>query len=207
MRKNRLFILGIFTVMVALVSLSLVSGTWAKYTSTVSGEDTAKVAKWDVKYDSTSGAATETTIDFDLFQTIVDTVDNNTDADVDGILLAPGTKGSFEFTIKNDSEVNANYSINFELSSALQALPLVWEVKIFHSDLGNSTLGSFPADVTMPGASDPHNFDMGTEITYTIFWEWPFEAVEPNTNAVDTQHGIDAVSGTTSITIVFEQVD
>ena len=203
MRKNRLFILGIFTVMVALVSLSLVSGTWAKYTSSISASGTARVAKWDVKYNSTSGAATETTIDFDLFKTIVDTVDGNPDDEVAAERLAPGTKGSFKFTIKNDSEVDANYSIDFELPSALQALPLKWEVTISRNGTDDPTLNSFPTNVTMPLASEPHNFDMGTEITYTISWEWPFDGVD----ADDTKHGIAAVSGTTSIRIVFVQVD
>ena len=69
MKRNKLFILGICTVMVALVSLSLVSGTWAKYTSTVSGSSAARVAKWDVVYTdnaatATSGAKNSQTINF-----------------------------------------------------------------------------------------------------------------------------------------------
>ena len=115
MRKNRLFILGIFTVMVALVSLSLVSGTWAKYTSTVSGKDTARVAKWDVKVNTVKGASTKQTVTFDLFSTtaILDTKDGLAETDVtnnpddDKNVIAPGTKGKVTFTLRNDSEVSA----------------------------------------------------------------------------------------------------
>lgn len=48
MKKNKLFLLGLFVVFAAVLSLSLVSNTLAKYTSSDSGSDTARVAKWGI---------------------------------------------------------------------------------------------------------------------------------------------------------------
>ena len=39
MKKNRILIAGVITAFVALITLSLVSGTWAKYTSQVQGSE------------------------------------------------------------------------------------------------------------------------------------------------------------------------
>lgn len=48
MKKNKLFLLGLFVVFAAVLSLSLVSNTLAKYTSTKQGSDSARVAKWGI---------------------------------------------------------------------------------------------------------------------------------------------------------------
>ena len=48
MKKNKLFLLGLFVVFAAVLSLSLVSNTLAKYTTSESGSDTARVAKWGI---------------------------------------------------------------------------------------------------------------------------------------------------------------
>ena len=206
MKRNKLFILGICTVMVALVSLSLVSGTWAKYTSTVSGSSAARVAKWDVVYtdnatNDTSGAVDTQTINFDIFGTIKDSngsTENNVATGTNETLIAPGTKGEFQFSIRNDSEVNAKYSIDFELPTELANLPLVWSVVVSGNQTGS--YDTFPADVT------DVQFNMTHEVIYVITWEWPYETT-PNTDAADTQHGIAPVSGSATIKITFTQVD
>ena len=41
MKKNKIFTLGLVITFVFVVSLTLVSGTFAKYTSTVTGNDSA----------------------------------------------------------------------------------------------------------------------------------------------------------------------
>lgn len=197
MRKNRLFILGIFTVMVALVSLSLVSGTWAKYTSTVSGEDSAKVAKWEVVYRETDqadvegGAATTETIEFDLFKTVIDTKNDATETDIaanDGSLIAPGTKGEFKFTVTNNSEVNATYSITYVVT--LNGVPVQFSV---NSGAASSSIANV----------EDAELGMGDSVTYTITWEWPYDG----TDSTDTQHGINETSVSVSATIEFVQVD
>ena len=193
MRKNRLFILGIFTVMVALVSLSLVSGTWAKYTSTVSGSDSARVAKWAF---TTVDLAHEK-VEFNLFNSIKDSNGTDAETDVAANLIAPGTSGSFSFSVKNESEVNAVYTVAYTSNEA--GVPLV-----FSTD-GSSWVGTLE-ELNVTDAA----FDMGDTVNITVHWKWAFEGGE----AAGWQDSNDTSLGTTgtaeptvAISLTFTQVD
>ena len=191
MKKNRLFILGIFTVMVALVSLSLVSGTWAKYTSTVSGEDSARVAKW--AFTTVDLGAQE--VEFDLFNS---TGDYNNVAANDGSLIAPGTSGSFSFSVKNESEVNAVYTVAYTSNEA--GVPLV-----FSTD-GSSWVGTLE-ELNVTGAA----FNMDQTVNITVHWKWAFEGGEAAgwQDSNDTSLGTAGTLAepTVNISLTFTQVD
>ena len=104
MRKNKLFIAGLVTVFVALVSLTLVSSTWAKYTSTSTGSDTARVAYWGFNTES------KVVID-DLFKNVYDNVSASAD------VVAPGTNNTV--TVKyqpNGGAPEVAYEIKYELT-------------------------------------------------------------------------------------------
>lgn len=197
MRKNRLFILGIFTVMVALVSLSLVSGTWAKYTSSVSGSDSARVAKWEFTLNSVavtnSAVATPQDVTFDLFKTIKDT-DGSAETDLsatDGSIIAPGTQGSFDLVINNTSEVNATYSIDYTITNE-DSIPVQFSVD-------GTNWSSSLEDV----AATPIAHTNGTK-TITVQWKWAFDG---NDN-VDTLLGLDGDAEiSVAVKITFTQVD
>lgn len=193
MKRNKLFILGICTVMVALVSLSLVSGTWARYTSTVSGSDTATVAKWNWTYNGGT-LKTGEALTFGLFDTIVDTVDSATDEDVDAGLIAPGTKGQFKLSFTNASEVNAKYTVTF--SSSEEVAPIVYSVN------GTDWVG------TIAELSTSADVDMGDFAEITVYWQWAFEETSNGwTNADDTALGLSPVTHKVTATVVFDQVD
>ena len=213
MKKNRLFMLGLVTVFVAVLSLTLVSSTFARYTSTVTGGDSAKVAKWLVTYedqdDTVNGAAASTNITFDLFNDVkeldehgIPTDENETDISNDnGTLIAPETGGTFEFTLSNLSEVNATYKITYEISNTTPAIPLEYRVKVGTGDEPYSAWSTTLANV---GATP---LDMSGTVTYTIQWRW----VGQDGNADDTTLGVNAITNDQVIainaTIVFEQVD
>ncbi|MDD4565910.1 MAG: hypothetical protein PHE79_10620, partial [Eubacteriales bacterium] len=59
MKKNWIARIGFLALVLTLVTASLVSGTFAKYTTAVSGKDTVRVAKFDVAVGD--GATTFTT--------------------------------------------------------------------------------------------------------------------------------------------------
>ena len=199
MRKNRLFILGIFTVMVALVSLSLVSGTWAKYTSTVSGSDSARVAKWEWTYNS---ADVLTSFEFDLFNTTY--TDSNVDVNGkndDAVVIAPGTTGSFTFGFKNESEVNAEYSVTFTETNA-NNIPVQFS-------LDGTTWKDSLAELNIAETA----IDMGDDAECTVRWRWVFEGTESGahagqTDSTDTELGINGeYTYGVSATVTFTQVD
>ena len=202
MKRNKLFILGICTVMVALVSLSLVSGTWAKYTSTVSGEDSARVAKWafTVNGDAITNAADEShpqEITFDLFNTVKDT-DGSDESDVENGLgdgqtvIAPGTQGSFTLEFANNSEVNAEYTVHFDITKSDATLPIEFSINNAH---WTANIADIVAAIEMHDG----------EASHTIYWRWAFTGDD----AVDTSLGLATTLPTVTVkaTVTFVQVD
>lgn len=116
-KKSRVLMsLGTSVLVLSLITSSLVGGTFAKYTSTVAGNDTARVAKFDFDVKSGTDALTKTGTAIDLFATVNDT---GVFADADGKnvntekLVAPGVEGSFGLVVTNRSEVavKANLTI------------------------------------------------------------------------------------------------
>ena len=194
MKKNRLFILGIFTVMVALVSLSLVSGTWAKYTSTVSGQATATVAKWGWAYEGNNLDLTSNpqTIEFNLFQTRYDSDGSTPETDVKANLIAPGTSGKFDLEFANKSEVNAEYKVHFTVTNTSN-VPLEYNV---NGQGWKSTLDDITTAVQVA-------METGTA-KIEVEWRWAFES---GADPADTTLGIDTPTVTVKAEITFEQVD
>lgn len=179
MKKNKMLRIASVLLVAILLTTCAISGTFAKYISTDSAYDTARVAKWDIQLNGKDIAAEEFT--FDLFKTIIDTANDAAETDVavkaGENIIAPGTKGEFEITLKNDSEVNAAYEINFGIENAAN-IPLKFTVN------SNEGLNNISADLAM-----------GATATYTIAWEWAFDGVD---NTFDTNLGLD---GTHTITV------
>ena len=194
MKKNRVLIAGVITAFVALITLSLVSGTWAKYTSKVQGSDTARVAKWSFNY---NGAALNSeTITIDLFK-------DNYDGTVVAAnkVVAPGTKGQTKFELKNMGEVKANAQIVLEITN-LNEIPLTYKVDGVAQEV---TGGKIIIDAVELG--------IGAEAkTITLSWEWPFETKDTGGNIIgdttDTNLGKEGTATVTvKATVTFTQVD
>lgn len=198
MKKNKIFTLGLAIAFVFVLSLTLVSGTFAKYTSTVTGKDSAAVAKWAFQYGNNEGALTDIDlvstkeISFNLFDTILDT-NGDTETDVVANKIAPGTKGSFQFVVKNVSEVNATFDLTLELTGA--QVPFQYTIQV---DEGAAS----SASTTLPMLNN-QAINRNASTTITITWEWPFEG----NDETDTTLGIEASTVTIKATIVFVQVD
>lgn len=198
MKKNKIFTLGLAIAFVFVLSLTLVSGTFAKYTSTVTGKDSAAVAKWAFQYGNNEGALTDIDlvstkeISFNLFDTILDT-NGDTETDVAANKIAPGTKGSFQFVVNNTSEVNATFDLTLELTGA--QVPFQYTIQV---DEGAAS----SASTTLPMLNN-QAINRNASTTITITWEWPFEG----NDETDTTLGIEASTVTIKATIVFVQVD
>lgn len=173
--KKKITILAALVLSV-FVTASYVSGTYAKYTSSATGSDSARVAKWAFDIE---GADETNTFAFNLF----DTADVNVKAGAGENIIAPGTNGSFELNLENDSEVNAEYSINFTVTNT-ESIPVEFSI--------NGT--DWTTDLTTLNVTDePINMD-GVD-ALTIYWKWAFEG---GNDAGDTALGID---GTATITV------
>lgn len=161
-------------------TMCLVGGTFAKYTSSGTGTDTATVAKWSFKVGETD-IATNGTFTFDLFKTIKDTngTDNESDmSPVDGSIIAPGTQGSFDLVLKNESQVTAQYAIDYTVTNN-NDIPVQFSVD------GGNTWTNDLADVA---ASDSTKLaaNSGTT-TIKVQWKWDFNGSD---DSFDTALGI-----------------
>lgn len=202
MKKNKVLLLGIITVFVAIFSLTLVSGTWAKYTSTVSGADNAKVAKWEWKVSDleVKQGMTSTNFKFDLFNTIKDTAGAD-ETDVKENLIAPGTSGEFSFNIANLSEVNAKYYITFEVTQDGTAPKVPLKFKLNDAADWSDTLTGIAEGDAVSIA-----METGTG-SVKVQWQWAFEGGEGGYDATDTTIGFAAPNVTVNATLVMVQVD
>lgn len=188
MKKNKMLFLGLITVFVAVLSLSLVSGTYAKYTSTVTGTDNAQVAKWAWVVEEANVPATNT-FTFDLFNTIKDTGGVDETHVVAG-KVAPGTTGSFELNVTNNSEVAGKLSIVLAISHN-------------GSDSSDPSVATYqPIQYTISD-SEPA-FAAGESKAITFNWAWAFESAH---DELDTKLGQLAPTFTATVTLTFVQVD
>ena len=161
-------------------TMCFVGGTFAKYTSSATGTDSATVAKWSFKVGE-KDIATNDTFTFDLFKPIKDSngTDEETDMSlVDGSIIAPGTQGSFDLVLKNESQVTAQYAIDYTVTNN-NDIPVKFSVD------GGTTWTNDLADVA---ASDSTKLaaNSGTT-TIKVQWKWDFNGSD---DSFDTALGI-----------------
>ena len=162
---------------VMMFTMCFVGGTFAKYTSSATGTDSATVAKWSFKVGE-KDIATNDTFTFDLFNTIKDSngTDNETDiSPYDGTIIAPGTQGSFNLVLTNASQVTAQYAIDYTVTNTGN-IPVQFSVD------GGRTWTDDLTDVT---ASDATKLaaNSGTT-TITVQWKWVFDGNDANDTAL-----------------------
>ena len=180
MKKNKMMRIASVLLVAVLMSTCAISGTFAKYVSTSTGSDTARVAKWDFTIGGTD-ITTSNTFTFDLFTTAYD--EENVDKDGNGseVVIAPGTTGSASVTLTNNSEVNANYAVDFSANE--NDVPLQW------SKDGTAWVNSI-TDLNIANTAITMN---GGTATITIHWKWAFESDavvgEDQSNLKDTNLG------------------
>ena len=184
MKKNTMMRVASALLVAVLLTTCAISGTFAKYVSTSNGSDSARVAKWDIKLEE---AAMTETFTFDLFNTVKDSNGTDNEADVKAgeneTIIAPGTSGSFEINLKNDSEVNAKYAIAYTVTNA-NNIPV--EYKIGEGEWTSNLASLNATDVAI---------NMGQSAAVTVQWRWVYEN---NADAADTTLGL---AGTATITV------
>ena len=204
MKNDRITRFAILILALTIITLMIVSGTFAKYTSSATGSDTATVAKWSIKVGSGDGieiAGSSSTVSFDLFSTIKDE-DGGSEADVAGKasgtavgstsatakIIAPGTSGSFDIIVKNESEVNATYSIAFESNNTSIPIEFSTDGTTWKSTLSEANVTN--AAINMNSAAQ----------TKTVYWRWAYD-VSAARDTADTNLGVAAQTSPASVTL------
>ena len=132
MKKNKMMRAASALMVATLLTTSVISGTFAKYTTKAEGGDIARVATWGF---------TQTTIELDdLFKNAYDSTTNPTvESSVNSVdLIAPGTTGSAEFGFTYEGSVSApevayTFEVSFEYlddNNAKQAVSKKYPIEI-----------------------------------------------------------------------------
>lgn len=209
MKKNRTLRIAVLMLALTLLTCCFVGSTFAKYTSSAEGTDSVTVAAWQIKINGTDiTAATDNVPTFDLFATAAEYDEDGNDVAAERV--APGTKGSFNYTVQNLSEVSAEYTITFEVTFPAGVNSERFK---FYSDAGMTQEIVAVDGVYTVASEEEIEEDDDALKTINVYWKWTFEAeVGGSTNdTTDTTLGILAQNGTTVIKvdsdIVVEQVD
>lgn len=191
MKKNLWFKLGLFCAALVLVATCFISTAWAKYTSTATLTDSARVAKFEVKNQG-NGFSSET-LDLQLFDTTLEhiykTDGKNKNSEK---IIAPGSKGSKTITVESKSEVDVLFTFSGSDTNT-KNIPLVFTIE---GDNSGVTYDTFIAAVQAAfGDASARTIAANTEengitISETINWEWKYNNSN-DSNDTDTALGKD----------------
>lgn len=193
MRTNKTLRIASVLLIAVLMTTCIIGGTFAKYTTSVEATVKANTATWSVKVNGDI-----TTIDIDLGSTTNRASDDNV---VDGV-IAPGTKGSFAFALKNESQVTAEATIKLDVTALPSYIVLTQgeggdAVTLTPTDVAGKKIITLDAVTFNVKGESPK-----TEETVTVNWAWAFgESVNDNDNAGQNLTNI------VEATIEFTQVD
>lgn len=179
MKKRSTANLTLVVLLLVILSLIGVSGTYAKYTTTVTGTGTAIVAKWNFKVGNTQT---------DTFT--VNLAENATGVLVGGVKkILPGSTGTFPITVTNNGDVEAELTVEVDKSAAE----------------GKFTKGQFTfGDPVKTGTTEKvEKVGKGETVTVDVPFTWTFE-VDDATNEEDTSIGENASAD--AITLVTVKV-
>lgn len=220
MKKTKLMRAALLLLVLTLITSCFVGSTFAKYTTSKTGSDTARVAKWGVAIDAKGTTfAKEYKTDTDGVGAIANSV---VSAGTDKV-IAPGTKGRMvEMTITGTPEVavRVNYAANFKVENwtvdGKFYCPLHIKVgNIWYDGTGYDSADAFENAVSKAISDLSGNYDAGTNLNGanvtvpSVSWEWPFENTSastpagvknPQTDANDTALG-NAGNATISLSV------
>lgn len=219
MKKTKFMRAALLLLVLTLITSCFVGGTFAKYTTSTTGNDSARVAYWGFNENAS------TTID--LFSI---TYDNVSGAEK---VVAPGTENSAEFGFKYTGngniiapEVAYTFGVKAEMTGSYDALDknpnFKWTLKAGNAESAteyNTVAELLAAIEAFSGTYEAGNLPaaFGTaaaNANCTVGWKWAFETktgdvVDPAQDATDTAMGnaanLDNV--TLKITITATQID
>lgn len=196
MEKNRMMRLASALLILTLLTTCMISGTFAKYTTQATGEDTARVAKWGVKVNVTSdlfaNAYKNTSVEYtNNIATVKASTENQN-------IVAPGTTGTgLGVTSEGTPEVSYEMKIKLDTTAKMPSLKYTptssgteasYEPVKFNVYNGDSQLNANPLtlaelQILFNGMNVIYKYDVGTKKYY----------VDSNGDGtIDTTTGLDA---------------
>lgn len=188
--KNRIFRAAALLLVLCFISTVMISGTFAKYTSEYSGEDTALIARWSfggfagqnsVTIETTTGEQGATLGLFDhAYKTHINQKDTN-------YIIAPGVNGEFIVAMDYLADVDADVVIGIEGLEGNAAVPVEYSVDAGGSwvpleDLAKTLVEQIDSTVTDSNtfriASVAAGSNDAVSILEKVQWRWAYDETE-----------------------------
>ena len=223
MKKNKMMRTAAGLLVATLLTTSVISGTFAKYTTSASGEDNARVATWG--FDNTA----KLTLD-GLFNEQYTGEGNNDNVVGQADVIAPGSKNSADFTFKYSGqeatpEVAYTFTVSTNGSQCADDIKnnknIVWSLDgtTYTTDATSTSWAKLLAAIEALDGTEgingkqyqpgnlPTAFNVKGDNKHTVSWEWKFD--ENNNDTTDTNMGNKATLDrvTLKISITATQVD
>lgn len=177
MKKRIVRRLGVVALALTLVSMTMMSGTLARYVTEVTGTAKAEVAAWSFK---ANNADTKFT-DIDLG----DTQNRTTYAEkyIKNGVIAPGTNGSFDIELDGSaSEVGIDYIVNIATETGT-TLP---DDLTFKVSKDGATAEAYTIGTDITGTIDYDSTVVNMKKTLTVSWEWDFGSADTKSSNDNT---------------------
>ena len=156
MKKNKILRLASVMLMLCLITTCAISGTFAKYTTSGTGSDTARVAKWGV---------TVTVSGVSLFNTTYNS-DKVLSSETDVNVVAPGTSGTLaDITISGEPEVATTVTVAGTLTLTGWSFEADWDN---NSETPATTVEYCPIVFTINGVTYGTNDTTATNKSATV---------------------------------------
>lgn len=202
--KNKFLRVAAAMAVCALISVCAVSGTFAKYVSSTSGTDSARVARW--------GFNSPAQLSISMFDTSYKTgeSDNVKSANTDKV-IAPGTEGSatVKFESNGTPEVAYTYAVGAEFTEGADAFDAIdgfkWTLKKGNENAVEYATSSGLVDAINAFSGNYAPGELPAVSEFVVGWKWAFEG----DNAKDTELGnaADLAKVSLKITITATQKD
>lgn len=221
MKKNKMMRLASILLVLVLMTSSVVGGTFAKYTYTTSGSDTARVAKWGVSGTITGGAFAKT---YNLNTEVDGEFTLAVESSTEDKLVAPGTTGTFtgiDLTGTPEVAVRITNTATLTLEgwevNGEYYCPIVITIngtEFDGMDYESATAFAAAVETAIEGSSGDYepntNLATVTGLNGDYTWAWAFG--DPDNNVNDTALGNAAAEGnaatiTLNVVTLVEQID
>ncbi len=221
MKKNMMMRMASLLLIAVLMSTCAISGTFAKYVTSKTGTDTARVAKFGVEITANGSTfAKEYDTDDGAFTEAKSVISGDK-------VIAPGTSGNMaSMTLSGTPEVavRVSYVGAFDISDDYWKVagdyycPLIVTVDgVAFDGRAYANAAEFELSVNNAIAAYSKDYPAGTDLSgvgadsLSVSWEWPFSTSVEN-DAKDTVLGNVAVTGnaatvTLTITTTVTQID
>ena len=190
MKKNKMMRVASVLLVAVLLSTCAISGTFAKYTTSDTATDTARVAKWGVTVSATGDDAFATKYDDNASESgtkVVSTTD----------VVAPGTKGTLaSISINGTPEVMVDVTVTANLTltgweiDGGEYCPIVFKVGEEEIKMEGTTITTI-ADLESAVEAkftemSQTNVSVGTDLAanISISWEWPYAGEDTKDTAL-----------------------